>query len=74
VEYALVAAAVARTTQLPADATVSTAVVELTVQPVSPALVTEYVIAPLPEVEAKAEGVLGDSAVPKAVTGDHETV
>ena len=60
VEYVLVAAAVARTTQLPAPVNVKTAVDEFTVQPVEPALVTEYVITPLPEVEAKAEGVSGD--------------
>ena len=74
VEYVLVAAAVARTTQLPAPVNVKTAVDEFTVQPVEPALVTEYVITPLPEVEAKTEGVFGESAVDNAVVGDHETV
>ena len=73
VEYVLVAAAVARTTQLPAPVNVKTAVDEFTVQPVEPALVTEYVITPLPEVEAKIEGVFGESAVDNAVVGDHET-
>ena len=74
VEYVLVAAAVARTTQLPAPVNVKTAVDEFTVQPVEPALVTEYVITPLPEVEARTEGVFGESAVDNAVVGDHETV
>ena len=74
VEYVLVVAAVARTTQLPAPVNVKTAVDEFTVQPVEPALVTEYVITPLPEVEAKTEGVFGESAVDNAVVGDHETV
>jgi DNA-directed RNA polymerase subunit K/omega len=74
VEYELVVAAVARTTQLPAPVNVKTAVDEFTVQPVEPALVTEYVITPLPEVEAKIEGVFGESAVDNAVVGDHETV
>jgi len=73
VRYSLVVAAVARTTQLPAAVKVKTAVEECTVQPVEPALVTEYVLAPLPEVEAKAEGVLGESAVVNATVGDHET-
>ena len=40
VEYALVAAAVARTTQLPAAENVSTLVEELMAQPVVPASVT----------------------------------
>ena len=73
VEYELVVAAVARTTQLPAPVNVKTAVDEFTVQPVEPALVTEYVITPLPEVEARTEGVFGESAVDNAVVGDHET-
>ena len=72
-EYVLVAAAVARTTQLPAPVNVKTAVEEFTVQLVEPALVTEYVIAPLPEVEAKTEGVFGESDVDNAVVGDQET-
>ena len=72
-EWVLVEAAVARTTQLPTPVNVNTAVDEFTAQPVKPALVTEYVIAPLPEVEAKIEGVLGESAVDNAVVGDHET-
>ena len=58
--YWEVCAAVARTTQLPALVNVKTAFDEFTVQPVEPALVTEYVIAPSPDVTARTEGVSGD--------------
>jgi hypothetical protein len=55
---------------------VSTPVFASTVQPVPPALATEYVIAPPPvEADASAFGVNGDAVVRTAVfVGDHVTV
>jgi hypothetical protein len=53
---------------------VSTPVVEFTVHPVVPALVTEYVIETEPSAEANDEGVAGESVESKAVPGDHVTL
>jgi len=54
---------------------VNTPVFESTVQPVPPALATEYVIAPPPvEAVARELGVSGDAVVSTAVVGDHVTV
>ena len=72
-KYELVAAAVARTTQLPTLVNVRTAVDECTVQPVEPGSFTEYVIAPSPDVVAKSD-VLGDWVIVMAVFGDHDTL
>jgi hypothetical protein len=73
VKYELVAAAVARTTQSPTPVNVKTAVDESTVQPVEPALVTEYVIAPSPVAVAKLD-VFGDCVIVMAVVGAHDTL
>ena len=72
-EYWLVAAAVARTVQVPTEVKVMIAVNEPTEQPVVPALRTEYVIAPLPFVVARDDGVEGDDGSSRAVVGLHDT-
>jgi hypothetical protein len=55
--------------QLPAAVNVSTAVDELTSQPVIPALVTEYVMLGDPSPVARVEGVAGVAAVVNDVVG-----
>ena len=72
--YEPVAAAVARTVQVPVDVNVRTPLLELTEHPVVPALVTEYVIVPLPDVVARADGVAGESDVVSDVVGAQDTV
>lgn len=71
--YALVAAALARTVQVPTAEYVTTPELALTVQPVVPAEDTEYEIDAPPRAVASADGVRGDAGTVTAVVGNQVT-
>lgn len=72
--YAEVAAALARTAQVPAAEYVRTPVADSTVQPVVPTAVTSYDTTAPPSAVAGEDGVNGEAGSVTAVVGDHVTV
>jgi hypothetical protein len=69
-----VAAAVARTTHVPAPVNVKRPEEEFTEQPVVPELKIAYEIEPGPLDEAATDGATGDDVVNNVVVGFHDTV